>query len=53
MYQYFKATNEEKMAQFVKTALQTEFVYPEDPIAYAYSLHRVLGGSGVSSFRHS
>lgn len=44
MYQYFKATSEEKMVQFVKTALQTEFVYPEDPIAYAYSLHRVLGG---------
>lgn len=44
MYQYFKAPTEAKMVQFVKTALGSEFVYPDDPIAYAYALHRVLGG---------
>lgn len=44
MYQYFRIPSEAKMAQFVKTALGSEFVYPDDPIAYAYALHRVLGG---------
>ncbi|MCM1295005.1 MAG: hypothetical protein NC311_05640 [Muribaculaceae bacterium] len=44
MYQTLMIPSEEKMAQFVKTALGSQFVYPEDPIAYAYALHRVLGG---------
>lgn len=44
MYKYFKMPSEEKMVQLVKTALNSEFVYPDDPIAYAYALHRVLGG---------
>lgn len=45
IYRYLKITKESQLEAYVKANLQTEFVYPEDPVAYSYALYQVLGGS--------
>lgn len=45
IYRHFRCTQESQLAQIVKNRLDTKFVYPEDPIAYAYALYQALGGS--------
>lgn len=44
LYTYLRAPNIERLAQIVKNQLQSEFVYPEDPIAFSYALMRTLNG---------
>lgn len=44
LYQYMKVVDIQKMANIVKQSLGSEFVYPEDPIAFSFSIHKAMMG---------
>ena len=44
LYIYLRAPNIDRLAQIIKNQLQSEFVYPEDPIAFSYAIMRTLNG---------
>jgi len=44
LYTYLRAPSLEKLGEIVKNNLQSQFVYPEDPIAFSYALMRMLNG---------
>ena len=44
IYTVLKAPSKERLADYVKMALSTEFIYLEDPVAFGYAVYRVLNG---------
>ena len=44
IYRYMKFPSDEKLSTYVKAALGTEFIYPDDPVQYSYALMLVVGG---------
>ena len=49
LHQYLKVATQERLADIVKMSLQSEFVYPEDPISFAYALKRTIDGTDVET----
>lgn len=43
-YQYMKITNIQHIENVIKSQLQTEYVYPEDPVSFAYCLEKIMNG---------
>lgn len=47
LYRYMKLTSVEKLVNSLKQTLNTEFIYPDDPISFAYSIYlSVIGAVG-------
>lgn len=44
LYQYLKIGSSQSMVQVLKRMLHTEFIYPDDPIAYVYALYQAIQG---------
>lgn len=44
LYSTLRIPSREKLADYIKVSLGSSFVYPEDPVAFGYAVHRVLGG---------
>ena len=44
LYSVLKAPSSDKLVEYIKMALSTEYVYPEDPIAFGYAVYQVLNG---------
>ena len=44
LYYYLKMAKISQIEELVKMHLQTEFVYPEDPVAFGYCLSQILNG---------
>ena len=44
LYTVLKVPSKEKLAEYIKMALSTEFVYPDDPIAFGYAVYQTLNG---------
>ena len=44
LYTYLKIPSVEAMSRTLKNSLGTEFVYPEEPVAFGYALHTAIGG---------
>lgn len=47
LYQYMKIVRMDKLTNFVKTVLNSEFVYPDDPVAFSYALMKTLEGVNI------
>ena len=47
VYKYFKAPSAEKLKAIIKETLNSDFIYPEDPISFAYSLYVMIMGNEV------
>ena len=44
LYSTLKIVSQNRLTEYLKKSLGTEFIYPEDPVSYGYAIHRVLGG---------
>lgn len=44
LYYYLKMSKIKQIEDLVKMHLQTEFVYPEDPVAFGFCLSQILNG---------
>lgn len=44
LYTVLKVPSKAKLTEYVKMALSTEYVYPDDPVAFGYAVYRVLDG---------
>lgn len=44
LYQYLRVGSIERLAEILKARLRSDFVYPEDPVAFSYAIMRVLNG---------
>lgn len=44
LYQVLKAPSRDKLVEYVKMALSTEYVYPDDPVAFGYAVYQTLNG---------
>ena len=44
LYQYLKVPGMTAMVRMLKNILGTDFIYPEDPVAFGYAVYRILGG---------
>lgn len=44
LFTVLKVPSSEKLAEYVRMALSTEFVYPEDPVSYGYAVYQTLSG---------
>lgn len=42
LYQYLKINSKDDLAQIMKMTLNTEFIYPDDPIAFGYAIYQTL-----------
>ena len=43
LYRYMHVANIDRIADTLKKMLNTEFIYPDDPITFGYALYNVLG----------
>lgn len=44
LYRELHVASKDRLATTLKTVLNSEFIYPDDPIAFGYALHYALGG---------
>lgn len=44
LYKYLKVGSMDRMVQGLKGMLNTDHVYPDDPVAFSYALYQVVGG---------
>ena len=44
LYNVLKAPSKEKLVEYMKMALSTEYIYPDDPIAFGYAVYQTLSG---------
>lgn len=44
LYQYLRVGSIQSLVNILKGRLQSDFVYPEDPVAFSYAIMRVLNG---------
>lgn len=44
IYEYFGIVNIDKLKNMIQSALGSEFVYPEDPVSFAYALYMTFAG---------
>lgn len=42
LFQYYKISNLEALTKSVKSSLNTNFIYPEDPISFSYALYKFV-----------
>lgn len=45
LLQYYNFTKLEKMVEMMKRELESNFIYPEDPVSFAYVTNRLLRGN--------
>ena len=44
LYRHFKIVRQERLVDILKEHLHTQFIYPEDPLAYGYALFQLISG---------
>lgn len=44
LFTVLKVPSMKKLAEYIKMALSTEFVYPDDPVAFGYAVYQTLNG---------
>lgn len=42
LYQYLRIGNKDDFANIMKNTLNTQFIYPEDPVAFGYAVYQTL-----------
>ena len=45
IYRTLKLPSKEHLTKYLKSSLNSEFIYPDDPVSYGYAIHKVLEGS--------
>ena len=46
LFRVLRMPGDDRLADFVRTSLNSKMVYPEDPIQYGYAIHRMIRDHG-------
>jgi hypothetical protein len=47
LYNQLRVSSSSRMAELLRSLLNTEFIYPDDPISFGYALNQVLVGGMI------